>query len=70
MQVPIEEATSEARTFAKKKWVNHDLGGSRPRVFAFVTPLKFNSSPLKSYRNPIGTACLPTSKHLFFRGDL
>ena len=28
--------------------------------FEKITPPKFNSSPLKSYRNPIGKACLPT----------
>ena len=30
------------------------------RVF-LPPPPKFNSSPLKSYRNPIGKACLPTT---------
>ena len=32
-----------------------------------ATPLKFNSSPLKSYRNPIGKACLPTT---IFQGGM
>ena len=33
----------------------------KPRDGAKITPPKFNSSPLKTYRNPIGKACLPTT---------
>ena len=29
---------------------------------------KFNSSPLKSYGDPIGKACLPTTIFLIFQG--
>ena len=31
------------------------------RKYQVITLPKFNSSPLKSYRNPIGKACLPTT---------
>ena len=37
-------------------------------TFEQVTPPKFNSSPLKSYRNPIGKGS--SSNHHFFRGEL
>ena len=37
-------------------------------MYLIITPLKFNSSPLKSYRAPIGKACLPLPP--FFRVEL
>ena len=38
MQVPIEEATSEARTFAKKRLVNHDFGWFKVKGVCFCYP--------------------------------
>ena len=46
------------------KWLEKMFGRVGPKIllesWCFTLP-KFNSLPLKSYRNPIGKACLPTT---------